>query len=232
MTESMLSRRALLQLFGVGLLTPHGAFAGPRSVATVEDWNGSLLGAHGVPEGWRRYETPFGNAQYDFTVVRDEAHHALDLKSAGDHSTIAKEIHVDLVDTPLLRWQWKVVRLPPGADLRQRATSDATGHLFVVWPRFPALVRSRLIGYVWDPELPVGSIVQSRKTGTVTFIVVRSGGQALGRWLDEERDLVQDYRGLFGETAPPPQALALSIDTNDTRTAAEALFGRIAFVAR
>jgi hypothetical protein len=65
-------------------------------------------------------------------------------------------------------------------DLRSRATSDATGHVFAIWPRFPALVRSQLIGYVWDPVLPVGTVVPSRKTSTVSFIVVRRGESGPG----------------------------------------------------
>src|SRR5439155_208601 len=93
------------------------------------------------------------------------------------------------------------------------------GHIFVAWPRFPALVRTRLIGYVWDPALPVGSIVKSRKTGTVTFVVVGSGAAGLGKWASQTRDVVEDYRMIYGEAPPHPHAVALSIDTNDTRRA-------------
>jgi hypothetical protein len=37
---------------------------------------------------------------------------------------------------------------------------------------------------------------------------------------------------VYGEAPADPKAIALSIDTNDTRSSAEALFGRIAFVAQ
>jgi hypothetical protein len=227
-----LSRRTFLRATAAGLLRPRAALAAASPEEVVEDWSAGPLGVKAIPFGWHKYETPFGRAAYDFTVVDDRGHRALHLRSADDHATIAKEIRVNLAATPLFEWQWKILRLPPGADLRERATSDATGHLFVVWPRFPALLRSRLIGYVWDPALPSGSIVQSRKTGTVTFLVVRSGDQGLGHWHAERRDLVEDYRVLFGETPPSPRAIALSIDTNDTHTTAEALFGRIAFTGR
>jgi hypothetical protein len=122
-----------------------------------------------------------------------------------------------------------VLTLPRGADLRERATSDTTGHLFVIWPRFPALLRSRLIGYVWDPSLPIGTVVKSRKTSTVTFIVVRRGEDGLGQWLRERRNGDDDHPRVFGEAPDKPQALALSIDTNDTRSAAETRFARNAF---
>jgi hypothetical protein len=177
------------------------------------------------PRGGSRARRP----RYDFEIVEDGGRRTLALRGADDHSTVAKRVAVDLGRTPVLRWYWSVRAFPRGADLRNGATSDATGHIFVAWPRFPALLRSRLIGYVWDPAVPVGTIIPSRKTGTVTFVVVRSGAEHLGEWVEARRDVAADYQTIFGEAAPGPDAVALSIDTNDTHSTAEALFGRIAF---
>jgi Protein of unknown function (DUF3047) len=198
----------------------------------VEDWGTQPPGAHGVPQGWRTYETPGGHPRYDFTIVEDGGRRALELKSTDEHSTIAKEIDVDLAVTPVVEWAWRIVLQPAGADLMKRATSDASGHLYVVWPRFPALLRSRLIGYIWDPAIPGGAVVKSLKTGTVAFVVARSGRPGLGEWSVERHDVAADYRRIYGEPAPKPGAVALSIDTNDTRASAAARFGRIAFIGR
>lgn len=226
-----LARRAFLQVAGAALLSRGRAWGADPQVS-VEDWGVAPVGSKGVPPGWQKYETPGGHPAYDLTVVEDAGRRSLHMKSAGEHSTIAKEVRADLVATPILAWQWRVISLPQGADLRNRGTSDATGHIFVVWPRFPAFARSRLIGYVWDPALPVGTVIPSRKTGAVTFIVVRRGEPGLGQWLDERRNVADDYRNLFGEAPPPLPVLALSIDTNDTRAPAEALFGRIELRSR
>jgi Protein of unknown function (DUF3047) len=226
MTTHVLGRRALLQAAAAVLLSRRRGWAAgaPR---LVEDWSAAPVGTKGVPPGWQKYETPGGHPAYDFTVVEDAGRRALHMTSAGEHSTIAKEVQADLAATPILAWQWRVNSLPWGADLQNRATSDASGHIFAVWPRFPAFARSRLIGYVWDPALPVGTVIPSRKTSAVTFIVMRRGEPGLGRWVDEQRNVADDYRRLFGEPPPPLPALALSIDTNDTRAPAEALVGRI-----
>ncbi len=229
-----IDRRAVLRAAGAALvaavLRPAAlGAAGPDLL--VEDWQAAALGATGVPPGWRPYETPGGHPAYDFTIVADDGRRALSLRSAGDHSTIAKEVHVDLAITPILRWEWKVAQFPAGVDLRRKSGSDATGHVFVVWPRFPALLRSQLLGYVWDPVLPAGTFVRSAKTGTVTFVIARSGTQGTGRWAEQERNVADDYRTAFGADPPSPGAVALSIDTNDTRSPAAALVGRIAFTS-
>jgi len=203
--------------------------AGP---VLVEDWSSQPLGARGVPQGWQSYETPGGHPRYDFTIVEDAGHRALELKSTDEHSTIAKEVDVDLGVTPVLEWAWRVISHPAGADLGRRATSDTTGHIFVVWPRFPAMLRSRLIGYIWDPAHAAGSIVKSQKTSTVSFVVARSGPQGLGEWSIERHDVAADYRRIYGEAPPKPGAVALSIDTNNTHASAVTRFGRISLLTR
>jgi len=214
----------------IGVLTGLALAAGAE-VLVVEDWTQPLGGARGIPAGWSRYETIGGRPAYDFTVVENDGRRALLLKSHDDHSTIARELHVDLRATPILEWSWKAVQLPAGGDIRRKETSDLTAHIFVIWPRFPAMVRTRLIGYVWDAAAPVQTVEKSRKTGSVHFFVLRSGAGELGRWLTERRNVLEDYRRIFGEDPEDPRALALSIDTNDTHSEAEALIGRIAFMS-
>jgi Protein of unknown function (DUF3047) len=202
------------------------AFAG-RIV--VEDWTGQPLGAHGIPIGWKAYATPGGRPAYDSTVVEDGGRRGLSLKSRDEHSTIAREIQVDLAATPVLEWSWKIVELPRGADVRQRATSDLTAHVLVVWPRFPEMLRSRLIAYAWGSSEDAGVAERSRKTGTVTFFIVRSGTADLGRWVTERRNVVADFERVYGERPENPRAIAISIDTNDTHSTAAGIIGPLTF---
>ncbi len=215
-----------LVLAAVLALGPSSAQA---EVTVVEDWAQQAVGAKGIPAGWTTYETVGGRPTYDFTVVEDDGRRALRLKSRDEHSTITKEIRVNLRATPILEWRWKAVTLPAGADVRRWETSDLTGHIFVGWPRFPALLRTRLIGYAWDTTAPAQTMQRSRKTGTVTFFIVRSGPRELNQWLTERRNVYEDYKQAFGEEPGDPRVVALSIDTNDTHSVAEALIGRIIF---
>ena len=138
-------------------------------VLIVEDWAQHAVGTAGIPSGWSSYATIGGRPAYDFTVAEEDGRRALRLKSHDEHSTIAKKIQVDLRATPILEWTWKIVKLPDGADIRKKETSDLTGHILVAWPRFPALLRTHLIGYVWDTTAPAQSVHKSQKTGAVTF---------------------------------------------------------------
>jgi len=236
MERVTITRRALFSRLIAGLAAglafrPDYVAGAPAQTSPVENWTTQPLNSHGVPRGWRQYETPGGHAAYDFTVIEDAGRRALHMRSHDDHSTIARRVSVDLAATPILEWSWKLRQLPERADLRRWETSDAAPHVFVVWRRRPELIRSRLIGYVWDSALPVGTVQKSQKTGTVTFIVVRSTTERLGQWLTERRNVAADFRSVYGEDAESPSAVALSIDTNDTKSKSDGSIGEIVFRA-
>ena len=219
---------SLLGLLALCLLASSAARA-VEGETLVEDWSQQIVGAMGVPSGWKKYETPGGRPRYDFTVVSEDGGRGLRVRSQDEHSSIAKEVHVDLRATPILEWSWKVVKLPEGGDIRKKETSDLTGHVLVAWPRMPALLRTRLIGYVWEATAPAGTMERSRKTSLVTFFILHSGPAELGRWMVERRNVRDDYERAFGEEPSSPGVVAISIDTNDTHSTAEAVIGRIAF---
>jgi hypothetical protein len=202
------------------------------SEVVVEDWKDHALGSRGIPKGWKAMG--WGKPNYDlFTIAGEGSTRSLHLLSRADSTTIAKELggRVDLKQTPILEWSWKVVALPRGGDARRAATDDEAGQIYVIWRRFPEMVRSRIIGYLWDTSAPVGEIVKSQKTGTVTYVIVRSGPSELGRWLTEQRNVADDFRKIYGEAPDNPDAVAVAIDSDDTRSSAEAYIGPILFRA-
>jgi len=194
----------------------------------VETWK-DKIGATGIPPGWQGQN--WGSPKYDFKVEENEGRAALHMKSVNDGSTISREIKgmVRLKATPVLEWSWKAVALPKGGNSCKKATDDQAAQVYVTWPRFPEAVRSRIIGYVWDTTQPVGTICKSEKTGTVTYVVMRSGSADLDKWVTERRNVVEDFRKIYGEAPDDPAGVSISIDSNDTNSTAESFMGAIAF---
>ncbi len=89
-----------------------------------------------------------------------------------------------------------------------------------------------MIGYIWENAVPIGSILQSRNNGQVHYVVVRGGNNHLGQWLNENRNVLQDYREIFGEDPPQVGGISLMIDSDHTRSQAESYFGVIEFQSR
>lgn len=219
--------RAFVAGAGLAVLVVALAWAQAGDVL-VEDWAKHKVGARGIPEGWQGGQS-WGSPAYDFTVVQESPTKALYLKSRGDTSTITKEMKITLKETPILEWQWKAVVLPAGGDARNKSADDQALQLYAVWQRFPGPVRSRIIGYIWDSTAPAGSVIKSQKTGTVTYIVLRSGPAELGKWLSESRNVFEDFKRIYGEAPEVLDAVSIAIDSDDTKSSAEAYIGAIRF---
>jgi hypothetical protein len=184
------------------------------------------LPVEGVPDGWSVKEFT-GHAVV--SLVRDDGQTALRLTSARTSFALYRDVIVDLAATPWLTWSWKVTRLPSGGDVRSSATDDEAAQVYVIFPRWPApLSQSDVLGYVWDTRAPIDTQITSPKAPNVRIIVLRSG-DAGSTWRREGRDVASDYAAAFGRKAPRVGKIALMIDSNDTRTEAEALFGELAF---
>jgi DUF3047 family protein len=219
--------RALIAIPFVALLATAALAA---DTVVIEDWSQHPVGAKGLPKDWAAQN--WGSPRYElFSIVDNGGHHVLHMRSEDDGSTISRDIKgkVKLKETPILEWSWKAVTLPRGGNSCVKATDDQALQVFVVWPRFPEAVRSRIIGYVWDTTAPVGMVCKSEKTGTVTYVVVRSGTADLGQWVTERRNVRDDFRKIYGEEPDNPGAVSVSIDSNDTHSVSESFVGPIAF---
>jgi len=224
----MRSTRERLAVLAAAFAVVATAWAANR--VAVEDWRSYPVGTRGVPGDWKGQN--WGQPVYDLEIVADNDQRVLRLRSKGETSTIIRDLgaSVDLNETPIIEWSWKVITLPSGGNACQKSTDDEAAQVYIAWLRAPESVRSRMIGYVWDSTAPVGTICKSEKLGTVTYIVVRSGSDGLGKWIPERRNVVEDFRRIYGETPDKPNALALGIDSDDTRSSAESFIGPIAFM--
>jgi hypothetical protein len=220
----------MLAGFAAMLLLSLVAVSSAAAQVLVEDWSKIPVGTTGLPPGWKAQS--WGSPKYNnFVIVNDDNRPALHMKSASDASLISYEIKgkVNIKETPVIEWSWKAVVLPKNGDACKKATDDQAIQLYVVWPRFPEAVRSRILGYVWDTTQPVGTVCKSEKSGTVTYFVIRSGTADLGKWVTDRRNVCEDYKKVYNEECEPPAAVSVAIDSNDTGSTAESFMGAILF---
>jgi hypothetical protein len=205
-----------------------GPDADGRLRVPLGDDGPSRVPASGAPAGWTLRQFA-GQATVD--LLRTDAGIALRMRSEASSFALLRDVVVDLRLLPVLTWTWKVNRLPARGDIRFAGTDDQAVQVYVVFPRWPSpRTQSDVIGYVWDTSAPAGTRLASPKAGNVRVMVVESGAAGLGTWIEYRRDVLEDYRLLFGREAPPVGGLAVMTDTNDTRGEAEAWIARLAFL--
>ncbi len=181
----------------------------------------------GIPLGWK-IKRWAGSYQISIEHESDQ-NDVLHFKSQGTSFGLYKEVKVNLKEYPILSWHWKITQLPTGGDVRSKKTDDQAAQVYVVFPRFPAMVNSRMVGYIWENLTPKGLQVQSQKSSNTRYIVLQSGASLLGTWQGERRNVYKDYKTLFGEEPPEVGGITLMIDSDDTHSSAESFFNDIQF---
>jgi hypothetical protein len=87
------------------------------------------------------------------------------------------------------------------------------------------------INYIWATATPVGAVMDNAFAGDfVKMIAVQSGPGAVGRWVEEERNVYDDYTRAFGTEPPQVEGVAIMTDTDNTGESATAWYGDIQFL--
>jgi hypothetical protein len=120
---------------------------------------------------------------------------------------------------PVLRWRWRAKDLPEGGDETQSSTNDTGGAVYVTFGT-DWLGRPKSIKYTYSSTLPVGT---STSYGALKVLVVASKNeQGIDKWVQHERNVIEDYKELFGGTpdkTPAGMAIWGDSDTlNETST--------------
>lgn len=198
--------------------------SGAADSLTVDRFSGKK-NEKGLPNGWKLKQW-FGKSN-DIRLVEENGGFAVQLVSEQNSFGIYKKKKWRVQEHPIIRWRWKVTRLPDGGDVRLKAKDDQAAQLYVVFPRFPSAVNSRLLGYIWDTSAPKGQNHISKKSSNTRYFVLQSGPEKLGEWITEERNVYEDYKTLFGKEPPTAGGVTLMIDSDDTKSKAESFFDDI-----
>lgn len=125
---------------------------------------------------------------------------------------------VDLNKTPILRWRWRVKKLPPFADGRHRKKDDQAVGVYI---GTGTAFNQKSIAYRWETETPVnhwGKTVYSNVMN-VRFLCMRNKKDGLDVWYEESRNVRDDFMAQFGFV---PEKFALVICGNSQNSKSEA----------
>ncbi|MBQ6352498.1 MAG: DUF3047 domain-containing protein, partial [Lentisphaeria bacterium] len=117
--------------------------------------------------------------------------------SSGFVITMPRDL--DLRQYPYMRWRWRIVRplgLPDGAA----EPDDQAGVIYIA---DGTNLRHSSLGYRWEHNTPVGAESLIKYRGgltTVKSICLRNRRTPVGTWVEEERNVLADYRAAFGKT--------------------------------
>ena len=128
---------------------------------------------------------------------------------------------------PYLSWRWKVDKFPSKSrenDRSRKSWIERDDYAVRFYVIFPAMIftNTRCLEYVWSEDLPQGTILTSPFFKNIKLVVLESGKEKIGEWVEEERNIFEDYKAAFGRfPSGGVGAIALMTDSDNTQSSAE-----------
>jgi hypothetical protein len=184
-------------------------------------------GNDSVPEGWQ-LEKKTGEPQLKVEQSGDNAY--VHFISNNSSFGLRKEMNFSIKDYPYLNWKWKVTRLPERGNFLNKETDDQAAQMYVLFPRFPAKLNTEVVGYLWESN-PKNKGVEGESPAwsKSKVIVLQAGPEKLNQWVQEKRNVYEDYKKLFKKEPPKVGGISIYINTQHTQGKAESFFDHIYF---
>ena len=142
---------------------------------------------------------------------------------------------IDIFETPILSWKVRAHELPENANEDSSDRNDSVASIYVVFDMGRVALFKKVpksIRYTWSTTLKEGTET-SKLFGNQKIVVVESGKENTGSWITFERNIVEDYRKLFGDDPPrTPLAILILSDGDSTGSFVKADYDDIILKSR
>lgn len=202
--------------------------------------------ASGIPAQWEALNFPKIHRHTRYSLISDDRQVVLKAESQNAASGLIHYIRIDPSRYPIIRWRWKIAHVLEEGDVRRKAGDDYAARIYVAFAFEPQTaswwqrvrhagaglftdkeVPGSALNYIWANRAPVGTIVTNPFSEETKMIVVQSGNALQNRWVEVQRNIVEDYRRAFGRMPPKIIGIGLMTDTDNTHEATEAFYGNI-----
>jgi hypothetical protein len=232
---------------------PPPAAQNPDSTATpqrVAPFSDAVPGST-EPRGWQPYVLRRDRPATRYTVVRDSDRAVLHARAEAAATGLRCPVRIDPAQHPRLRFSWRVSAVPEQGSVDTPEQDDAPVRVILAFDGDDARLslRDRLIFdqvelftgqrlpfatlmYVWCTSLPPDSVVRNHRTSRIHYLTVESGRDRVGRWLHYERDVVADFRRVYGESPGMISSVGVLTDSDALKHDQQAWYGDITLSGR
>jgi hypothetical protein len=186
--------------FVAGTLCPYGLSAQGNNAIILEDFHSKE--ADGFPSNWEHEsQRSQSKGREAYKVQADQGGDFLAARDAGQRIK-KKKIDWDPKAYPILTWRWRLLKAGTGGEpLAILYASLDTDLMFI-----PVFTK-----YVWSATKPEGAVTEGGMFSG-SEIVVQSGINSLGEWVEERVNVYEDFKRIHGHE-PAPKAWGISILT-------------------
>jgi hypothetical protein len=201
-----------------------------------------------LPAGWEPLYFKKIKEHTVYESTEDESIMVIRAESRASSSGLIRKIDIDPEKYPVITWRWKITNTYEKGDVTQKQGDDYPARIYVTFAYDPEHVglfeRAKFktakllygeyppvaaLNYIWASRAKKGTIVANPYTKRAMMIVVESGDAEKNKWLQEERNILEDFKMAFGTNPPRISGVAIMTDSDNTKESAITYYGDIVF---
>ena len=204
-----------------------------------------------LPSNWKSFTFKHIKKHTRYTLVKDNGIVVVKASSNRAASGLIRKMKIDLKKHPVISWRWKISKIFSKGDVTRKKGDDYPARIYIIFEddvKQSTFFRkakkqayrllygedppSGAINYIWASKAPEGMMVSNPYTIQSKMIVVQSGERGINTWVEEERNVYQDYKKVFGNEPPMIAAVGIMTDTDDTEESTVSFYGDIFFKSK
>jgi len=170
-----------------------------------------------------------------YTVVREGDRSFLRAESNASASGLLYRKDYDVFDYPKVRWRWKVENVYQKGNAEEKSGDDYPIRIYIIFKYDPgtASFGQRLkygiaktiygeypphssLNYIWANRKHMQRIISNPFASEAKMVILEAGAEKAGQWVEEDVDILADYRRAFGAEPPAEASLAVMNDSDNT----------------
>jgi len=186
-------------------------------------------------ESWRPLYFPKIKRHSTYTIMKDKDSSFLRAESNASASGLIFKKEFTVFDYPKVRWRWKVENVYQKGNAEEKSGDDYPIRIYVIFKYDPetASFGQRLkyglaktiygeypphssLSYVWANRKHQQRIIPNPYASEARMIVMEAGTEKAGQWVEEDVDILEDYRKAFGTIPPAIAGIAIMNDSDNT----------------
>lgn len=189
-----------------------------------------------ILDNWEVIKQPLVKNQSSYTIFMVGENSCLKAHSANGASSLKSKISFDVYKYPVVKWRWQIENILKKGDVTKKSGDDYPIRIYINFvpdkehedPGF--MFRYNFVKAAYGLEIPrysLNYIIESREQAKEWYdnpfdpqnskiIIKRAGEKAVGIWFDEQINIVQDFKKIFGFDPPHTAYVAVMSDTDNT----------------
>ena len=219
--------------------------------AAAENAIGRFDATHSAtPPPWQLIRLDKSAPPTSYSVKEWDGLSAVEARAESSMALLGRKVEVDLHDTPILCWRWRVEHVLKSADIHKRSGDDYAARIYLAFSlpeeAMPLTTKATLkiarsiwgkdmpdaaINYVWDNKHPIGLHVANAYTSRAHMLVQQTGNTNANKWIEERVNVKTDVAKLFGTDKAKLFLLAIAADSDNTKENVKSGFADLHFVS-